>query len=143
MLIASRRKFAKVKEPVDTSKLTMLDLIYYNPPGAPMTRHKNKLAVGGKDKELGRQNGSIGGDLQESLEPELEDESTRDSAQGSGAGGDVGTPSQVEAGDNEEEEVIGPRVVVGADGSIQIDEASLVIRRPNPEEQRHNLKVRL
>ena len=38
MLMASRRRFGKVREPIDTSKLTMLDLIYYNPPGAPMKR---------------------------------------------------------------------------------------------------------
>lgn len=36
---------------------------------------------------------------------------------------------------------MGPRVVVGPDGEIQIDETSLVIRRPNPLESKHKLKV--
>ncbi|OQR76611.1 hypothetical protein BIW11_07669 [Tropilaelaps mercedesae] len=138
MLIASRRKFAKVKEPVDTSKLTMLDLIYYNPPGAPMTRHLAKSA--GKDKEQRRGNGSIASDVQQSLEPELEDELSRGSTMVTRAAVDAPAKPTPEVED-EEEEVVGPRVVVAADGSIQIDEASLIIRRPNPEDQRHNLKV--
>lgn len=43
MLMASRRRFGKVREPIDTSKLTMLDLIYYNPPGAPMKKKVSEV----------------------------------------------------------------------------------------------------
>ena len=62
---------------------------------------------------------------QQSLEPELEEESNA-------AESTKGTA---------EDEVMGPRVVVGPDGEITIDETSLVIRRPNPLESKHKLKV--
>ena len=64
----------------------------------------------------------------QSLEPELEEESNT---------GDATTPVK----EADEDEVMGPRVVVGPDGEIQIDETSLVIRRPNPVESKHKLKV--
>ncbi|XP_003741936.1 transcription factor TFIIIB component B'' homolog [Galendromus occidentalis] len=116
MLMASRRRFGKVREPIDTSKLTMLDLIYYNPPGAPMKRKASE-----QEKLVERLE-------EQSLEPELEEESsTTDSTN------DTKGPA--------EDEVMGPRVVVGPDGEIQIDETSLVIRRPNPVESKHKLKV--
>lgn len=117
MLIASRRRFGKVREPIDTSKLTMLDLIYYNPPGAPM---KKKATEPEKLVEK----------LEEqSLEPELEEEPTT-----------IDSTASTKAAPPDDE-VMGPRVVVGPDGEIQIDETSLVIRRPNPLDSKHKLKV--
>ncbi|XP_064476596.1 cell surface glycoprotein 1-like [Ornithodoros turicata] len=85
--------------PPDRSSMTMLDLIYYNPPGNPMPEKPSKTTV-------------------------VEEVTTTEAP-----------PEEEE--ENGEEESVGPRVRVGPDGEITIDEESLVIRRgPTKEDSR-------
>ncbi|KAL1433439.1 hypothetical protein MTO96_012557 [Rhipicephalus appendiculatus] len=90
------------KPPTDRSAMTMQDLIYYNPPGKPMPEKPSKT---GKDKAP------------------AETESVADAEE-----------QQVDdVAEQEEEEPadVGPRVRLGPNGEITLDEESLVIRRPS------------
>lgn len=80
------------KPPPDRRAMTMMDLIYYNPPGNPMPEKAPKVRV---------------------LEPELAE------------------PAAEEAPVDDEvpEASNGPRVRVGPNGEITLDEESLVVRR--------------
>lgn len=96
------RRPAPRKPPTDRSAMTMQDLIYYNPPGKPMPEKQSKTL--NKDKAP------------------AETESVADAEE-----------QQVDdvAEQEEEESVdVGPRVRLGPNGEITLDEESLVIRRP-------------
>lgn len=88
------------KPPTDRSAMTMQDLIYYNPPGKPMPEKPSKTS---KDKAPVETES-----VAEAEEQRVDDvvEQEEDSAD------------------------VGPRVRLGPNGEITLDEESLVIRRP-------------
>lgn len=109
----ARRARSKVlrKIPTDRSAMTMQDLIYYNPPGNPM---QEKASKGSHQKDGTEDGGST----------QAEEEAVEDV---------VPVAEQEEEQEQEEEleqEEAGPRVRLGPNGEITLDEESLVIRRP-------------
>lgn len=81
--------------------MTMMDLIYYNPPGNPMPEKTSKVRI-----------------LEDSAET-------------------VDDPAEPEAASDEDgsEASAGPRVRVGPNGEITLDEESLVVRRQAPRSE--------
>ncbi|XP_040074014.2 transcription factor TFIIIB component B'' homolog [Ixodes scapularis] len=92
---------ASRKPPADRSAMTMMDLIYYNPPGNPMPEKTSKVRI-----------------LEDSAET-------------------VDDPAEPEAASDEDgsEASAGPRVRVGPNGEITLDEESLVVRRQAPRSE--------
>ncbi|CAN8003889.1 unnamed protein product [Ixodes hexagonus] len=92
---------ASRKPPADRSSMTMLDLIYYNPPGNPMPEKTSKVRI-------------------------LDDPAET-----------VDDPADPESASDEDgsEASAGPRVRVGPNGEITLDEESLVVRRQAPRSE--------
>lgn len=109
----SKKRNRYNKKPPERSKMTMMDLIYWNPPNNPMSQKKEK-------KET---------DSVTILQP-MEEEEEIDDPQ------DNSTNENLEKQEQEkqpsiEDSLPGPRVMIGPNGEITIDEDSLVIKRSN------------
>merc|ERR1712137_759579 len=121
-----RKKFAKGQ--VDLSKMTMFDLIYYNPDGEKPARSKEKLVtrrrtiesevVSKKDREdanLLLQEKLNEEEEMTKMDEQLAEKDTADSQQ------------KNDEEEEEEEDMPAPQVRLGPDGQIIIDDRSLVI----------------
>lgn len=97
----SRRVSAR-KPPADRSAMTMQDLIYYNPPGNPMPEKSSKTLS--KEKVVSETRSVADAEEQEAVDDVAEQE-------------------------EDETAEVGPRVRLGPNGEITLDEESLVIRR--------------
>ncbi|XP_070381238.1 transcription factor TFIIIB component B'' homolog [Dermacentor albipictus] len=97
----SRRTSAR-KPPTDRSAMTMQDLIYYNPPGNPMPEKASKTLS--RDKAA-PETGSVADVEEQEAVDDVAEQEEDDSAE------------------------VGPRVRLGPNGEITLDEESLVIRR--------------
>ncbi|EEC09462.1 conserved hypothetical protein, partial [Ixodes scapularis] len=96
--------------PADRSAMTMMDLIYYNPPGNPMPSNDEAKCKNEKTSKVRI--------LEDSAET-------------------VDDPAEPEAASDEDgsEASAGPRVRVGPNGEITLDEESLVVRRQAPRSE--------
>ncbi|XP_023223280.1 transcription factor TFIIIB component B'' homolog isoform X2 [Centruroides sculpturatus] len=109
----SKKRNRHNKKPPERSKMTMMDLIYWNPPNNPMSQKK---------ENKGLNTVTILQPIEEEEEEEVDDPQ------------DMPSNENLEEQEIEqplEESVPGPRVMVGPNGEITIDEDSLVIRRSN------------
>lgn len=110
----SKRRNRFSKKPPERGTMTMMDLIFWNPPNNPMGNEK--------DDSTNEADISILETMEEdevvSSTPNLQDK----------------LPAVESSLQDETEELPGPRVMVGPDGDITIDEDSLVIRRSDPEQ---------
>ncbi|XP_023223265.1 transcription factor TFIIIB component B'' homolog isoform X1 [Centruroides sculpturatus] len=100
----SKKRNRHNKKPPEHSKMTMIDLIYWNPPNNPMSQKKENKGL----------------NTVTVLQPTEEEE-----------GVDDPTLSSSENLEEQEESVPGPRVMVGPNGEIKINEDSLVILTNN------------
>ena len=101
---------------IDKNKLTMFDLISYNPPAVDSLSQLN-------DDEAGDDEGDLNEDEREQMSEEkpvverpIEDNKANDE-------------------EEEDEESIGPRVKINENGEIVLDEESLVVKRKKPKDQ--------
>ncbi|XP_044744886.1 transcription factor TFIIIB component B'' [Coccinella septempunctata] len=111
-LADARREFAKkyVDGKPDYKKLTMMDLIFYNPTTNPMRSEKKKSVSSTKSVSINEQNEE---EVDNPTEPTDEDPTKKDE-------------EQLDKSEDEED-IIAPRIKIGPTGEIILDEKSLVI----------------
>lgn len=121
---------SKQNLPLDRSKVTMFDLLSYNPPLSEEQKEKKKKeredALSGSDLEEERS--SVAGSPFK-VPPPVKSKETHNqqpSASQQSSGGE--SESSCESF-SEKTVAKGPRVKIGADGNIVIDEESLIVRR--------------
>ncbi|XP_067140478.1 transcription factor TFIIIB component B'' homolog [Centruroides vittatus] len=111
----SKKRNRYNKKPPERNQMTMMDLIYWNPPNNPMSQKKENKGLNTVT-------------ILQPIEEEDEEEEEVDDPQ------DMPSNENLEEQEIEqpsEESIPGPRVMVGPNGEITIDEDSLVIRRSN------------
>lgn len=101
---------------VDKNKLTMFDLISYNPPVNDKQPNENAEQDAEQDAE------------QTSIEPDPNSEDQQLVEQ-------ADDEEQTKSDSDDEDESIGPRVKINENGEIVLDEASLIVKRKKPKDQ--------
>ncbi|XP_031574555.1 transcription factor TFIIIB component B'' homolog [Actinia tenebrosa] len=121
-------RHSRPKEPLDPSKMTLQDLIYFNPKDNPM-----KSSVDAKRRKIGNKrkpsqsNESENGDANaiEVDGQDATDQASTTTEQTAEPSTDTPTPQE-----GDEDRVHAPQVKIGADGCIILDEESLLIKSP-------------
>lgn len=117
-LAEARREFIKKcgNGQPDRQRLTMMDLLFYNPTTNPMSR-KEKVSI----SESVMESEEVDGNLEESSEKGESNDTT-------------------ETNNDQENEVPAPQIMIGANGEIIIDEKSLLIESSDVAKNREVLK---
>lgn len=101
----------RIRLPIDKSKATMMDLLSYNPPMSEEQKERRRKAD--EEAEQQSQRSSTGSPSKNSIAPSLASQSSDSLAKGSLSKGASS----------------GPRVKIGANGEIVIDEESLILTK--------------
>ena len=103
---------------VDKNKLTMFDLISYNPPAIDALSQLNE-----DEAKLDDEDGEPGEEEKEQSKEQPAPERPSEDSKAN------------EEEENDDEESIGPRVKINENGEIVLDEESLVVKRKKPKDQ--------